>query len=43
MDTRIEKLAKLLVESSTELKPGEKVLIDYAGDFLKQLVLHIFK
>ena len=32
MDPRIETLAKNLVNYSVKVQPGEKVLIEYAGD-----------
>ena len=43
MDTRIQKLAKLLVEYSCEVKPGEKVLINYEGESTRPLVRQIIK
>ena len=32
MDQRIKELADLLVDFSCDVKPGEKVLIDYEGE-----------
>lgn len=43
MDNRIEKLSKLLTNYSTNLKPGEKVLIDYEGEECKALVRQLIK
>ena len=43
MDERIKKLADVLVNYSTALKPGEKVLIDYLGEETKPLVRQIIK
>lgn len=43
MDTRILKLAKLLVEYSCEIKPGEKVLVSYEGESTRPLVKQIIK
>lgn len=43
MDTRIQKLAKLLVEYSCEVKPGEKVLVNYEGESTRPLVRQIIK
>jgi aminopeptidase len=43
MDTRILKLAKLLVEYSCEIKPGEKVLVSYEGESTRPLVRQIIK
>lgn len=42
MDTRIEKLAKMLTGYSCSLKPGEKVLIEYRGEDAKPLVQQLF-
>ncbi len=46
MDARIEKLAKNLVNYSTAVKKGEKVLIDYRGDepvnLVKALVREVY-
>ena len=43
MDPRITKLAKLLVNYSVRLQKGEKVLIDYEGAEVKNLVKEIIK
>lgn len=43
MDTRILKLAKLLVEYSCEVKPGDKVLVHYEGESTRPLVRQIIK
>lgn len=43
MDIRNEKLAKVLTGFSCDLKPGEKVLIDYEGNDCKDLVRAIVK
>ncbi|MDO4481661.1 MAG: aminopeptidase [Bacillota bacterium] len=43
MDERVKKLSKLLVEYSTEIKPGEKCLIDYEGEAAKPLVRQLIK
>lgn len=43
MDTRILKLAKLLVEYSCEIKPGEKVLVSYEGESTRPLARQIIK
>lgn len=43
MDKRIEKLSKLLTGYSVNLKPGEKVLIEYEGEECKALVRQIIK
>ncbi len=43
MDTRILKLAKLLVEYSCEVKPGENVLVSYEGESTRPLVKQIIK
>lgn len=43
MDNRIEKLAKILTSYSCDLKPKEKVLIDYEGSDTKPLVRAIIK
>lgn len=46
MDVRNEALAKLLVEYSLEVKPGEKVYIDYSGSetrpFIQTLIRQIY-
>lgn len=34
MDIRDTKLSNLLISYSTEIKPGEKVLIEYEGSLL---------
>ena len=41
MDERINKLSNLLVNYSTNVQPGEKVLIDYEGEATKGLVTKI--
>ena len=38
MDNRIEKLAKLLVDYSMRIAPGENCLIDYSGSSPKELI-----
>lgn len=47
LDSRIKKLSELLVEYSTEIKKGEKVLIDFEGKetlpLVRQLVKDIYK
>lgn len=43
MDTRIEKLAKMLTGYSCSLKPGEKVLIEYRGEDAKPLVQQLIR
>ena len=43
MDSRIKKLANLLVTYSVDLKPGEKCLIDYEGTAVKPLVRQLIK
>ena len=47
MDSRIEKLAKIVVTFSVAVKPGEKVLIDYRGDepvdLVKALVKEVYE
>lgn len=43
MDLRIEKLAKLLVDYSCQIKEGEKVLISYEGEPCKNLARAIIK
>ncbi len=43
MDSRIEKLSKLLTSYSCELKKGEKVLIDYEGECCRPLVRQLIK
>ena len=43
MDTRIEKLAKVLSGYSCSLKPGEKVLIEYRGEDAKPLVQQLIR
>lgn len=43
MDTRIKKLADLLVNYSCDVQPGDKVLIDYEGECCKNLVRQLVK
>lgn len=47
MDTRITKLAELLTSYSCELKPGEKILIEYTGQssrpLIEELIDHAYK
>jgi len=43
MDQRIKELADLLVDFSCDVKPGEKVLIDYEGECCKGLVKQLIK
>ncbi len=43
MDERVKKLSKLLVEYSTEIRPGEKCLIDYEGEETGALVRQLVK
>lgn len=43
MDNRIEKLSALLTGYSCNLKPGERVLIDYEGECAKPLVRQLIK
>lgn len=43
MDSRIKKLADLLVDYSCDVQRDEKVLIDYEGDCCKDLVRQIIK
>lgn len=43
MDTRIKKLADLLVNYSCDVQPGDKVLIDYEGECCKTLVRQLVK
>ncbi len=43
MDPRIKKLSKLLVEYSTDIKKGERCLIDYEGNSTKDLVRQLIK
>jgi len=43
MDERIQKLAKSLVSYSTEVKPGERILISYEGEAVKPLVLELIR
>lgn len=43
MDIRDRKLAELLVNYSCNLKPGEKILIDYEGEDCKYLVKELIK
>ncbi len=43
MDPRINKLAKLLVNYSTDIQKGDKVLISYTGDTTKPLIRQVIK
>lgn len=43
MDTRIKKLANLLVDYSCDVQKGDKILIDYEGDCCKNLVRQLIK
>ena len=43
MDTRIEKLSRLLTGYSCNLKKGERVLIDYEGECCKPLIRQLIK
>ena len=43
MDDRIQRLAKSLVNYSTKIKPGERVLISYEGEAVKPLVLELIR
>ena len=43
MDDRIQKLAKSLVNYSTQIQPGERVLISYEGEATKPLILEIIR
>ena len=43
MDPRIQKLAKSLVTYSTEIKPGERVLVSYEGEAVKPLILAVIR
>ena len=43
MDTRVKKLADLLVHYSCDLKKGEKILISYEGECCKPLIRQIIK
>jgi aminopeptidase len=43
MDKRINKLSKVLVDYSTNIQPGEKVLIDFEGSNTKTLVRQLIK
>lgn len=43
MDQRIKQLADLLVDFSCNVKPGERVLIDYEGECSKPLVKQLIK
>ena len=43
MDPRVKKLSELLTSYSCDLKPGEKVLIDYEGECCKPLVRQLIK
>jgi len=43
MDCRIQELAKSLVTYSTDIKPGERVLISYEGNAAKSLALALIR
>lgn len=43
MDNRIKKLADVLIDYSTHIKKGEKVLISYQGESAKPLVRQLIK
>ena len=43
MDTRVKKLANLLVHYSCDLQKGEKILISYEGECCKPLIRQIIK
>ena len=43
MDNRIQKLAKTLVNYSTKIQPGERVLISYEGEPAKALILALIR
>ncbi|MDR3364648.1 MAG: aminopeptidase [Clostridiales Family XIII bacterium] len=43
MDSRIQKLAKTLVNYSTEIRPGERVLVSYEGEPAKPLILELVR
>ena len=43
MDSRIKKLADLLVDYSCDVQKGEKVLISYEGECCKNLVRQLVK
>lgn len=43
MDERTKKLAGVLVDYSTNIQPGEKVLIEYEGECCKNLVRQLIK
>ena len=43
MDARVKKLADILVNFSTDIKKGEKVLIDYEGECTKPLVKELVR
>jgi aminopeptidase len=43
MDSRVEKLAKNIVQYSTKIREGEKVLISYEGDAAVPLIRQIIK
>lgn len=43
MDQRIKQLADLLIDFSCDVKPGEKVLIDFEGECSKSLVKQLIK
>lgn len=43
MDTRVKKLADLLVHYSCDLQKGEKILISYEGECCKPLIRQIIK
>jgi len=43
MDSRIQKLAKTLVNYSTEIRHGERVLVSYEGEPAKPLILELIR
>ena len=43
MDSRLQKLSNVLTSYSCDLKPGEKVLIDYEGECCRPLVRQLIK
>ena len=43
MDTRVQQLSGLLVGYSTEVKPGDNVLVSYEGECSKPLIKQIIK
>jgi len=43
MDDRIKKLAKSLVSYSTDIQPGDRVLVSYEGEAAKSLILEVIR